>query len=166
MNHDAYQQPATYPPPKKDNTLKIVFLGLGCFGLIAVACIGGLGFAVYQGAQAIEKGIGMINENPGYLEARQKLKDSDPLASVLGDPVEVGSYTNIQADESTSQDGHMRFEYDVPVSGPNASGTANIVVEGPPLSDDNWSIKTLEVRVNGEVVPLEGEGLDISPEGE
>ena len=52
----------------------------------------------------------------------------------------------------------MRFEYELPVSGPNAEGTAFIVVDGQLFSEEKWDVKSTTVVVDGEEIPIEGDG--------
>ena len=54
----------------------------------------------------VEKSVEMVNENPGYLKARASLKNSKPLAEVVGEPVELGDFAEIHADDQADQDGY------------------------------------------------------------
>ena len=144
------------PPKKSGGSLKWILGGLGCFGLLAICCIGGLAFLGYQGVQ-------MVTSNPGYLEARATLESSDALGEVLGNPVTVGEPQG--EIKPISKGERIGFGYTVPVSGPNGSGTATFEVEGKPFSED-WTVESMSVQVNGEEVQLEGSGIEVDIEGE
>lgn len=165
MSYDPYSQSAGFIPPKKDNTLKIVLIALGCFGFLVLSCVGGVAFLGYQGFQLVEKSIEMINDNPAYHEAREKIKNSEALGEVMGEPIEVGTYSDVDSNQDSVEQGFMRIVYTVPVSGPNANGTATVVVEGKPFGDE-WDLKSTTVFVNGEEVPLDDEGSEVGVEGE
>jgi len=138
--------------PKKSGAKKWIFGGLGCFGLLTLACVVGFYFA-FQ----------MLGSNPGYLEALATIESSPEVGEAAGNPVEVGTFTNV-ANIST-ENRPIGFAYDVPVSGPNGTGTAHIEVSQDPASNE-WSVDKLEVEINGENVPLDGGGLEINIEGE
>lgn len=141
--------------PKKSGALKWILGGVGCFGLLGLLCLGGVGYMGYLGLQ-------VINSNAGYLEARATIESSAAVGEATGNPVEVGSYTNVANQQGAG--GEMSISYDVPVSGPNGTGSAHIEVSGVPYSED-WTVDVLEVEVNGQKV-LDGGGLDINIEGE
>ena len=145
------------PPKKSGGALKWILGGLGCFGLLALCCFGGLAYIGYQGVQ-------MVTGNPGYLEARATLESSDALGEAVGNPVTVGEP---QGEIKPTPNGdRIGFEYTVPVSGPNGSGTATFKVDGKPFTDD-WSVESMSVEVNGEEVQLEGGGFGgVNIEGE
>ncbi len=143
------------PPKKKGGALKWILGGLGCFGLLALCCFGGLAYFGYQGVK-------MVTSNPAYLEARATLESSEALGNAVGNPITLGEPTNVQ----TRQNGErMGMTYELPVSGPNGSGSASISVEGKPFSDD-WTLESLSVNVGGEDIPLNGSGIDVNIEGE
>lgn len=152
MSFDPNQNaPMGHAPPKKSGALKWILGGLGCFGLLGLLCFGGFGYIAYQGVQ-------MINDNPGYLEARAQIESSDAVGAAVGNPVEVGTYTGVQ---SNQQGERVTITYDVPVSGPNGSGSAKIAVNGKPFSED-WKVESVDVTVDGKSIPLGGGGLDIN----
>ena len=141
-------------PPKKSGALKWILGGLGCIGLLIALCIGGSVYMTYRGVQ-------MVTSNPAYLEARATLESSEALGNAVGNPVTVGEPVNIQ----TTQGERIGFTYQVPVSGPNGSGTAEISVNGKPFSED-WKLESLKVTVDGEEVPLDGSSIEPMIEGE
>jgi len=148
------QPPMGHVPPKKSGgALKWILGGLGCFGLIGALCIGGVVYMGYQGVQ-------MVTNNPAYIEARAQLESSEALGDAVGNPVTVGQPD--QEIKTVPNGERIGFEYKVPVSGPNGSGTATIKVDGKPFSADDWNLESLTVEVNGEDVPIQG--LDVNIE--
>jgi len=158
MSFDPNQNmpPMGHVPPKKSGSLKWILGGLGCFGVLALCCFGGIAYFGYMGLE-------IVNSNPGYLEARANIEASASVGEAVGNPVTVGSYTGVQSNQGAA--GSMSISYDVPVSGPNGSGMAKITVSGTPMTED-WKVDSLTVTVDGKEVPLEGGGLDINIEGE
>jgi len=144
------------PPKKSGGALKWILGGLGCFGILAVCCFGGV---AYLGMMGLE----VVNSNPAYLEARAEIEGSAAVGEAVGNPVSVGTYTGVQSNQGDA--GRMSIDYDVPVTGPNGSGMAKISVSGKPMTED-WSVDSLTVTVDGKDIPLDGGGLDINIEGE
>ena len=145
--------PMGHVPPKKSGALKWILGGLGCFGVLALCCFGGIAYFGYASVQ-------MVTNNPAYLEGRASLENSEPLGELLGNPITVGDPTNIQTNPKGERVG---MTYEVSLSGPNGTGSATITVDGKPFSDD-WNLESLTAEVNGENVPLDGGGLDINIE--
>ncbi|QEG21400.1 Coa1/Tim21 domain-containing protein [Mariniblastus fucicola] len=141
------------PPKKSGGALKWILAGVGCFGLLGLCCFGGFAFLGYQGLK-------VINNNPAYLEARAQIESSASVGDAVGDPVTVGSYTGVQSNQNGER---MTITYDVPVSGPNGSGTAKISVNGKPMTED-WTIESLDITVGGESIPIDGGGLEVNIE--
>ena len=143
-------------PKKSGGSLKWILGGLGCFGLLTICCFGAIGFGVFGIFQG-------MTANPAYLDARTTLENSQSLADVVGEPVTVGEPTGPPGQSQNGQ--RITFVYSVPVSGPDASGTATIKVEGQLFTDD-WNLEELTAEVDGVDVPIEDNVLDIKIEGE
>ena len=108
------------------------------------------------------QGVQMVSANPAYLEGRSALETSEALEEVLGSPITVSEPTNIQTNPGENRIG---MTYEVTISGPKGSGTAEIEVDGQPFTDD-WNLESLKAEVDGQEIEIEGGGLDIKIEGE
>ena len=145
------------PPKKKGGALKWILGGLGCFGLLGLLCFGGMGYFGYSAFK-------QMTNNPAFLEGRATLESSPALGEVLGNPVTVGEF-NPEGFRQTQQGERVTIEYDVDLSGPDGAGTATIVVKGQLFTED-WNVESITATVNGEDVPLDGNGIDVNIEGE
>lgn len=165
MSYNPNQPPMMgHAPPRKDNTLLYIFVGLGCFGALVLLCFGGFAFMAYQGFKLAEQSVEMINENPAYEEARRTIQNSEAVAEAVGEPVVVDSiYTNVEGGDA-GKSGKIQFVYDLGVSGPKANGNAKIVVEGE-LFSENWDLESVSVTVDGEEIQLENDGETIDLPG-
>lgn len=150
------QPPMGHVPPKKSGALKWILGGIGCFGLITVLCLGGVGYMSYRAYQD-------LTGNSAYLEARATIESSAEIGEAVGNPVTVGEPTGPPQPIQNGE--RVTIVYDVPFSGPKGSGMAEIKVEGQLMTDD-WNLQSLSAEVDGKEIPLGGGGLDVNIEGE
>lgn len=150
------QPPMGHVPPKKSGgALKWILGGLGCFGLITALCLGGFGYMGYRAYQD-------MTGNTAYLDARATIESSEAIGEAVGNPVTVGQPTGLN---QSQQGQRITIVYDVPFSGPNGSGMAEIKVEGQLMTED-WNLESISAEVDGKDIPLDGGGLDVNIEGE
>jgi len=139
-------------PPKKSGSMKWILGGLGCFGLLTLLCVGGIvGLGFW--------GMGMI-KNEAYQEARVAISESAEVTEAVGAPVSVSEMEGFQQ----KADGeHVEYTYQIPVGGSEKSGTAEVVVSGHPING-GWKVESIEVDVDGEIIPVGKLDLEVNIE--
>ena len=125
------------PPPKKSGSLKWIFGGCGCLGLMAAICFGVIGwfsFSVY----------GSVRQ-----EAKSFVESSTVVQRELGSPITINS-------ETFSQGADGAWVFDFGVSGPQGSGVATVNMENDGKSFD-FTLGDSSLDFNGETIDLDAE---------
>ncbi len=159
MSYDPNTPPmGAVPPQKSGGSLKWILGGLGCFGLLTVLCIGGLGYWFYSFSQSL------LN-NPAKTQAISSIEQSDSIAEAFGPPILV---KETKPPQTGTDEQEMLLTYSVDVIGSEKSGTATIKVRGNPLDADSFSVESIIVKgPDGEEIPIKKLDLDIQiDEGE
>lgn len=116
-------------------------IGLGCGGLILLACL-------FSGAVFVAVMIGM-RSNDVYQLALTAAKADPTVVATLGSPIEPGWFTTGQVNVAGAS-GHANLE--IPISGPRGSATVDARAD---KSAGKWTFSTLNVRIAGRATPLD-----------
>jgi len=126
--------------PKKKNVGKII--GFGCLAL-AVAGVIGFGCLIF----GVTK---LLKSNAPYKDSIAAAQSNPDVIDALGEPVKPGFFLTGSLNINNGV-GDVSFQ--IPVSGPNGSGT--ILVEGDrPSGSSNWNYTTWELDVKGSSDPI------------
>jgi len=138
---DSFEQPQAV---KKSSTGKIVaFVGCGCLTLILLV---GIGFgAIFFFA------MGAVKKSAPFLDSIAAAEGNPAVVEAIGTPIEPGfmitsSISTVNGDES--------IDLSIPVTGPNGSGTIQVVGSKPSGATD-WTYETWQLDVEGgDSIPL------------
>ncbi|MFI4859137.1 MAG: cytochrome c oxidase assembly factor Coa1 family protein [Phycisphaerales bacterium JB063] len=145
------------------------FLGLLILTPI-FCCCGGGGLLTYIGSQKVNE---MIENNPAYRQAMEKLESNPEVAQELGTPINVPGVFELMRSGGgsktvsvTSNGSSRTFDANIPVTGPNGSGTLVIVAEDA-SNNGTWTFKDLYLELpSGDRIDLKESALpDGFPEG-
>ncbi|XAM00966.1 cytochrome c oxidase assembly factor Coa1 family protein [Phycisphaeraceae bacterium D3-23] len=138
------------------------FLALVIGGPI-FCCCGGGGLMTYMASQKINQ---MIEDNPAYKQAMTLLESNPEVAQELGTPITVPGAMELMSQGggsksvSVTSSGNSRtFDANIPVTGPNGSGTLVIVAEDA-TNNGTWTFKELYLELpSGERIELDTSSL-------
>lgn len=136
-------------PPRSKKKFWI-FGGLGCFGLLALVCVGGALF-IYNAA--VRPALEFQSENINSAVAMPEVEQA------LGAPVTAGPPEQVQSED-------QKFTFRVPLTGSQAEGT--LVFGGTMEGINKWTRDFIYLEVNEQQIDLDVDAmfdLDIS-EGE
>jgi hypothetical protein len=138
MNVENYDPQGEQSQARKSGGGKLLKIGgCGCLVLLLL-CGGGIGYFVYK----LKPSIQMMQESISMVQ------ESEAVKAKLGNPITI---TQQAFPKQSVEDGTQRMEYEMPISGPNGSGTMHLKVE---VNGIQLERRELYVDVDGEKIDL------------
>ena len=156
MSDDATPTATDIAPPTKKSKL-IWILPIGCLGIL-MCCGGSVGLFLYWS-------YNMVYNNDGYTTAINTIQESSQVQDLVGVPVVIQKNPNLKTESLGTT---TRLTYPDSFSGPNGSGTAEIVVVMDNATRE-FTLESIVVTIDGETINLTDEGdfsIDIDDLGE
>ncbi|RKH55368.1 cytochrome c oxidase assembly factor Coa1 family protein [Corallococcus llansteffanensis] len=107
-----------------------------------VGCLGLMGSCVGMVALAIGWGYSSVKDMGAYTEALALAQDDPHVQKALGTPFKPGFPSNTQV---STANGLTHAELVVPLDGPKADGTLNVVAD---KRGEDWAFRTLYVQLD------------------
>ncbi|MEM9018017.1 MAG: cytochrome c oxidase assembly factor Coa1 family protein [Verrucomicrobiota bacterium] len=137
------EQPSPPENEKKSSTGKVIaFIGCGCLSLIALAII--IGGAIFMGV------FGLLKKTEPYQDSLAVAQSNPAAIAVMGEPIEPGFFVSGSVNFSN---GEGSAELTIPVSGPNATGSIEVIAKKA-TGATTWSYEKRELKVLGEQYPI------------
>ncbi|MEE2825706.1 MAG: hypothetical protein VYE64_03675 [Planctomycetota bacterium] len=135
--------PDSHPVPQPARPSRLFWIvPLGCFGLLT-CCFGSFGIFGYLGYQ-------QAYHNEAYHSAVDTIKRSAVVQRLVGSPIVIQRNPDVQAETSPDL---IRITYPDSFSGPEGSGTAEIVVRIERATGES-KIEAIQVTVDDQTINL------------
>ncbi|RKG94465.1 hypothetical protein D7V97_38865 [Corallococcus sp. CA053C] len=110
--------------------------------VVPVGCLGMMASCVGMVALAIGWGYSSVRDMGAYTEALALAQDDPHVQKALGTPFKPGFPSNTQV---STNNGRTHAELVVPLDGPKADGTLNVVAD---KQGEDWAFRTLYVQLD------------------